>query len=393
VATQSIIDNFSTNPHHDFVAVSVQDSHAFCECDRCRTLIADAGGDKVKAYTRMYHDFLNATAARIERELPRNGSSVEKRLVFIAYSEVRAAPEVDLHPMLLPIIVERFYDTPVPVTFSDPGARIPAAVRAKGWYKTATTLFPKQQESQWCRDWWRNREQWSQHADAFGLHDWAHGRGYLIPNLFTGRISAFFQMVKLHNLVYVHQEAYPSWGFQGPSFYINSRVFWDPETHVSALWRRFCVDMFGPGADAMYGYFDSIEKLRAAYPGGEHKAKLFRWKNQLTLRNDDQRHYIKKAREHLDRAAELVQTEEQVQRFRLFDTCFRLTEMLIALADAETVTQADIDEVKAFAEANIIPNPMTLNRLTHETDKGVGGLRGQINAAIQQVAAGKTRND
>lgn len=385
-AEESILAYFTRNPTHDFIAVSVNDSHAFCECDRCLKLIAEVGGDKVKGYTRMYLKFLNALAVRVEARLPETGATPGKRIVYIVYSEVSGAPEEKLHPSILPVIVTKFYDIPLGMQFSDPKVRLSPDLLKLSWQEAVTQhLHPEQANDAWSRDFWARMDAFNRNANGFGHHFWHHGMGYLIPyNLFTGPASAYFQLARERNLQYVHMEAYPSFGMQGPVFYILARLFWDPGVDVAALWREFAVDMFGEeAAGHVVDYFTTLERLPSAYIG-KPKVKMGLFANQLLLQDDAQRELYRAARRHLDAARPKLRTDEQKKRFELFDKSFKLTEMLLALHSNREPSQADLQAIRDYTSQVILKDPMALY-----LGRGTDSVMANVNAAIGAVTQGR----
>jgi hypothetical protein len=114
--------------------------------------------------------------------------------------------------------------------------------------------------------------------------------------------------------------------------------------------------------------------------------KIQKWSNQFMLKGT-QPDTVRKARAHLDRAAGLAQTHEQKQRVTLFSKTFKLSEMLLEIANAEKVQQAKVDAVRKYVEETIVADRMTIcsnaavGQKTHVMD--------MINAALKTITAGK----
>ena len=52
-AEESALDFYRQNPQLEYLPFSIQDSHVFCQCDRCTAELEKHGGDKVQAYSNM----------------------------------------------------------------------------------------------------------------------------------------------------------------------------------------------------------------------------------------------------------------------------------------------------------------------------------------------------
>jgi hypothetical protein len=202
----------------------------------------------------------------------------------------------------------------------------------------------------------------------------------LIPRVCTGLVSESFKLFQKHDLIYTHTEGYPNWGLDGPKLYVHSKIWWDPQTDVRAVWRQFCDDMFGPAADPMYDYFMWLESLWISL-NKDTERKLNRWWSQFGT-NPEQRDVIARCRLMLDQATQLATTDEQKQRIGLFSKTFRLSEQLFALAAKEKVTRPEVDQVLEYAETVIKPDPLTIYRKDREGNYAYE----QIENAVWQLA-------
>jgi hypothetical protein len=336
-AEETAVSYFQEHPDHRYLAFSIQDSNVFCQCPRCAAISAgflakDPKGGALTASSQIYWKFMNALAARLEAKLP------DKLIVGLAYTSTREAPPFKLHPNLL--VVTNFHI---------------AEFLADG------ILKPGEQGVSPV-------DRWLSIAKHYGNHDWYQGNGYLLPRIYTGFWSQFLRHLKQSgkDTPFEHAEAYANWGMDGPKLYIVSRLWWNPDEDVDALWRQFCADMFGPAAETMRNYFSRLERLWTVLDNEEGpERKLKRWSTQFQTTAKD-RAELQACRALLDRGAMQAQTEEQAQRVRLFAKTFRLSADLCELAAAETVSAAKLAEVKRYFAEEIAPDTMTLFRLQRE---------------------------
>jgi len=222
---------------------------------------------------------------------------------------------------------------------------------------------------------------WLSRSSHIGHHDWAHGKGMLIPRINTQLTSTFFKLFKKHDLVFTHTECYPNWGLDGPKLFIHSRIWWDPEADVKALWQKFCDDMFGPASDEMHAYFMGQEDLWISLESMNER-KLNRYKNQFVT-NAEHRKAIAGLRANLDRAAAKAATPEQKKRIEQFSKTWRLSEMLFAMAAADKVTPQMQAEVVEYTKKVIQPDPLTIYRRRTKTNDYVDQV---VTRAVKTIA-------
>jgi len=134
----------------------------------------------------------------------------------------------------------------------------------------------------------------------------------------------------------MHAEAYPNWGFDGPKYYIMTRLWWDPRLDPEKLTSQFCDDMFCPAAPAMNAYFIQLEALwRQMDDIDGPKRKISVWYNQFAT-TPASRAMIAECHNLLVQAAASAQTDEQKKRIALFAKCFAFSESMFDLAEAPT---------------------------------------------------------
>jgi len=353
-AKETVKRYFRMNPGEEYLAFSVMDSHHICECPACTAFYETFKGkddDKIyreKAHSLLYWQFMNKLAEWMEKEVP------GKYIIGLAYGVTRFPPPFTLRPNI--IVFANFHI---------------AELEADGILKPAEdNLSPL--------------DRWLKLASNFGNHDWYHGNGFVLPRIYSSYWSQFLQHLqkKVKN-VFMHAEAYPNWGLDGPKYYILVRLWQDPSVDVKILLKQFCTDMFGPAAGPMEEYFTCLENLWITLDNKKGpERKLFQWSRQL-LTDEQDREEIKKCRKFLDDAASLAVTEEQKKRINLFSRTFRLTEYLVELDAATAVSRSRLEEIKKYVAENISVDPMTLYDNTAETMEKI----------IKSLTAGKKMVD
>jgi hypothetical protein len=171
-----------------------------------------------------------------------------------------------------------------------------------------------------------------------------------MPRIYSGFWSQFLQKLAAHMpSAYMHAEAYPNWGFDGPKYYVMARMWWDPQLDPKKLTSQLCDDMFGAAAPAMDAYFTQIEALWQQIDLTEGpRRKLDVWAGQFATTAPSQA-MITRCHDFLAQAAASAQTDEQKKRIALFAKCFAFSESLFDL-DAAPKDEARYDHAVALAK-------------------------------------------
>lgn len=346
-ALESMDDYFTANPDAPFIAFSVQDSHVHSDIDLATPEVQKLG--KTQGLSELYWRFLNDLALRANKKYP------DKKIVGIAYAQVRMPPSFKLHENIVPWLVWKLSDET-------------AAQAATSWVNIATSV---------------------------GIHDWAQGSGFLMPRIYTNKLKQAFLDMENMGLPFrfTHGEAYPNWGMDGPKLYIMAQIWWNPHVDVDKVLKQFTDDMFGPASDPMYNYFKTLEEFFLIANGNQER-KLDRYYFQFVLTSRT-KPLADKARVLLDQAVALAKTPEQKQRIDLFNKTFKLTEMFFKLANAP-YDQALADDIFTYAKDVIYPDTMTvyprgttmeakLKNITMATSQIKGGAKkiADLKAAIE----------
>ncbi|HVU37203.1 MAG TPA: DUF4838 domain-containing protein [Opitutales bacterium] len=300
-AKESITDYFQANPAAEYIAVSINDNYRWSESEKNQQIIdefkaKDPKGDyKLEATSDIYWRFMNQLAAWLAEKFP------SKMLVGLAYGPTRGVPAFKLAGNIVAFAVLHVAEPPEPMP-------------APGQLSFL--------------------DQWLAAAAHFSNHDWYEGDGYLLPRIYSDLWSQFLRSLSAReSSAYMHAEAYPNWGFDGPKIYVMAKMWWNPQADPRALTRQFCADMFGPAAQPMDAYFLELEALwmQLDYVDGPRR-KLNLWSNQFVT-TPVSRAMIQRCHDLLAQAGNLAQTDDQKKRVALFAQCFAFSESLFALAE------------------------------------------------------------
>lgn len=331
-AVYSAIQYFKANPSINYISFSVQDSYVYPaegKMGEYMKAYPDTKEGKKRGYTNAYIEFLNKLAASLQTALPANGIIEPKTIVYIAYGYVSYMPLVKLHPSILPISVYPLSATNRTLLLGDTGVL----------------------------------KKWSGVTNRIGNHDWAEGRGFIYPRIYTNLVAKYLQAIKRNGTTfeYAHLESYPNWSLDGPKYYFMSKLYWNPELKTDSLLRLFCMDMFGKASGDMMGYFKDLENLNLSM---DSDSKISRGINgyvtQLPLK-EYELSLVESARKFINKAYSRAKTAIQKKRILLFSDGFKISEGFFELYNSKNIGDDKINAFKSYLQNTVAGNPMMLN--------------------------------
>lgn len=354
-AVESATEFFREHQDIGYVAFSIQDAHVYSERDLASEVVAaqiaklGEKDGRVQGLSNLYWAWLNKVAERMEKTHP------DKKIVGLVYGSVRMPPPFKLHKNIIAWMVFKMSDIVIDQRFTDNLPYIKA---------------------------------WTDAASAVGHHDWSYGYGFLIPRIYTNYFQkTFLEFDKMGAPIRcAYAEAGPNWGLDGPKLYLMARLWVDPHTDVEAELKQFCNDMFGPAAGEMLTYFTLMEDLFCNHLNRRTEQKLFRWPRQFTEWTDKELEMLARARGLLDEVAKRTKPNSaEAKRIELFSKTLRLTEMLVAIGNAEKVSPTLLDNVRDYLREVIVPDPMTIHARGKREELGTL----IIEPILKQIARGK----
>ncbi|MEO6838215.1 MAG: DUF4838 domain-containing protein, partial [Ginsengibacter sp.] len=334
-AVYSAIKYFKQNPTINYISFSVQDSWIYPTEGKMGDYLKnyqDTKQGKFRGYTDAFIAFLNKLAEQLKIELPANGITDPKTIVYLVYGNVRVAPSIKLNPAILPITVYHLSDAIVDSIYIDNGA-----ISA-----------------------------WSKVTRRMGNHDWAEGRGFIYPRIYTKIVSNYVRRVQQEKMSfdYTHLEFYPNWSMDGPKYYFMSKIYWNPKVNADSLLTLFCNDMFGKAAKEMKNYFTAFENLNTLMNNDpKENRKIGAYNTQLSL-NVNELTLLQQARQSIDKANSFAGTDDQKKRIELFSNGFKISEGFFDIFNSKTVDTAKVNGLKDYLKNTVSGNQMMMNMAT-----------------------------
>ncbi len=322
IAAEMAREAFGRDPGLWCFSLSPNDGYGgWCECENCVALDPpEYRDDARRGKARRMLVFANAVAELLAQTHP------DRRVCFYAYAPT-VEPPTDLRAHRQVAVAIAHYgavgDNLRPI--ADPASpRNPRFIPLlAGWSQVTDQIFA--------------REYWTA----------------LVPEMDgIARVAAAWALAedipwyRDHNVIGFSSEALPIWGSCGLNFYLAAKLMWDADADVDALLDDYFTGMYGPAAEPMREYFETIRDLcRERYL----KRDLFG--------EDD----LTRLRALLDAAWAAAETDKQRARVQLTIDHFQYTQLVRQMAI--TADDAAIAALNGFVAEH--PDTLAFDQTMH----------------------------
>ena len=219
-------DFFKKNPEHwAWFSLGINDSGGWCGCDKCRALDVPRGQSRgFTIVTDRYLKFVKQVADVMLEEFP------DRKIGLIAYSTVVVPPvAIDKLPPNVVVLVTR--DS---FQYHDPEYLAADLKDDKRWLEVTNGNLYR--------------------YDYYSL-------SWLVPRYYPHRLAEDIRRMRDIGIKGIYSEDIPIWPTIGPSYYVVSKLWWNPDRDVDELIEEFHTTLFGPAAAPMARYWDRHEKI------------------------------------------------------------------------------------------------------------------------------------
>lgn len=235
------------------VSLEPDDGPGFCECEPCRALDdpnlrSRNGGEKRLGMASMSNRviyFTNKVMEGINKERPH-----AKAGLYAYFSHTETPTLVKPHPNLI------VAPTTMGAAYSD------------------LSKFLDDPDSSGNRNFKEVLEGWGSMTSALVTREYLSGGCWYGPVPILHVLQDRFKRYRDFRVEGIVNEVHPSWGPQSVMHYFLLRLQWNPDLDLEAELRRYCDDMYGPGSQAMYNYFMTLEKLSLEGPDYYYSARF-----------------------------------------------------------------------------------------------------------------------
>jgi len=278
------------------------------------TALGTMDTDGLFSLSNVFCDWLNKVAAGVEAQLGHHNF----HLGFLAYNDIRSAPDFDLHPSLVPYITRDLF----------------------GW--TADDLADHDR---------RLIEGWSARAAELGWWDYAWGTPIMVPRLYHRALQRGLQHLRDHNVTGVFVEMDQNWG-DGSKAALYGKLLWNVDVDVDAARDEWCLRTGGPAAaphlrafDRAWNDFWSTTMPATEYARGGKGLSYF-WYCDTDYLNHVTDALIDSSQTHLDTALELAETDAQRARIAILRRQHEYYRASVRSYDRTVARPATVGEAK-----------------------------------------------
>jgi len=219
-------DFYKNNPQHwAWFSLGINDGGGWCNCDPCRALDEPRGSYRGFAIrTDRYLKFVAQVASVMLEEFP------DRKICLLLYSTLFVPPATmdKLPPNVVGVITRDSFQ------YHDPEYLAEDLAHDKRWLEVLNGNLYR--------------------YDYFGF-------GSLTPRYYPHRLAEDIRRMRDIGVQGVLAEDITVWPMVGPSYYVASKLWWNPDRDVDKLINEFHATLFGPAAAPMARYWDRHEKV------------------------------------------------------------------------------------------------------------------------------------
>lgn len=244
VVFEKVKDALRKKPEANMIPITVQDNYVWCQCDKCREMIAAAGGANSVTALEFIGDLCDMTYEWFETE---EGKEYKKDLdyVYLAYHSGEVAPDSEKYHMNEHITV---------------------------WYAPIGMDFSSSVYTEENQNYLKTFQGWLKYDCGFTLwlYETNFSNNYMVPYDTFDSYRELCEYFAQYDLKYIYAQGQtnnlnPS-SWTSYKAYLNSKYYWNTQYNSAELKTRFFNGYFQEAAPYMLQWFDSmqmwVQKLR-----------------------------------------------------------------------------------------------------------------------------------
>jgi hypothetical protein len=245
-AAETVAQTFATEPARASFSLAINDTARFDQAEETRRIVEPLHYFRGRPdYSSLVFTFMNRVATEL-------GPRLDGRyLGGLAYFWCESPPGFALHPRVLPFV---------------------AADRSQ-YYEARFREEDLALMSRWG----------SSGATAFGLWDYAYGRGFVVPRQPLGALAEALREAWRRGARGYLAELEPHWGYDAFKAWMLTQLLWNPERATSELTTDFFHGYYGAAAAPMLKFFQRCEAQWQTQPGAASWLKFRQQEDQALL--------------------------------------------------------------------------------------------------------------
>ncbi len=225
---------------------------------------------------------------------------------------------------------------------------------------------------------------------AFGLWEYAYGRGFVVPRLYCRALAESIRAGWHYGARGYLAEVEPNWGFDAFKVWMLAQLMWEPDRRIEDLENDFYSGYYGAAARPMRRFFELCEESWMSQRGTPRWLKYYGQEDQALLFPVET---CGKLRRFLEAAATATETPEETIRVKETARAFDVTESYVrfdglrrALGNSRPDTLPSSD-----ALADSVSKFVRLRENVYQKMKTAS--LGEMPAMVASALAGVMRND
>jgi hypothetical protein len=211
---EQVREKMKAKPAPGYLTISVMDCPYSCQCPVCSASMKAMGGQA----SNLWYAFLNRVAKQCQQEFP------GLYITTYVYSNIRKPPTgMNIEPNIVVDNVIKSYN------FTD----------KKYWDGLMATIID-----------------FSSLGAKWVTHDWNFSG--VTPRIYSRQLASMLQWGAQNGMLgmYTEWSGNEYWYIDGANYWVLTQLLSDPYQDTDALWRQYCMDMFGSGWEPMYRFYD-----------------------------------------------------------------------------------------------------------------------------------------
>jgi hypothetical protein len=347
VAARAALSHFQANPESTSFSLSINDNALFDTTAETEAVVSPLRYFRGRPnYSNLVFGFMNRVAEKVFEEANawQTPDGKDRYLTALAYYWTEPAPEIPIHPRVMPVL------TSDRAQWHDPDYRAQDKALIKRWVDSG--------------------------AERIATWDYYFGAPYFYPRQFNRWIAKSLRFMADSGVDVFFSQLPAFWGLDGAKPWLGAQLLWDARQEAPDLLNEYYHAFFGPAAEPMRQFYEIAETHRDEREGMAEWIKLYKDESGIALFSSD---VLREMRTRLDDAAiALAPTAEEApervampeaglsagryaKRVQVVSRAFRLTELYAALdrsrqalvracLDGESSAMVE-DQLRAFLEA------------------------------------------
>ncbi len=227
-------------------------------------------------------------------------------------------------------------------------------------------------------------------VQAFGLWEYAYGRGFVVPRLYCRALAESIRAGWHFGARGYLAEVEPNWGFDAFKVWMLAQLMWEPDRRVEDLEHDFYSGYYGAAARPMRRFFELCEESWMSQRGTPRWLKYYEQEDQALLFPAETcgklRRFLEGAAAAAKTPGEAIRVKETARAFDVTEAYVRFDGLRRALGNSHQDTLPSPD-----ALADSVSKFVRLRENVYQkmTAASVGGMPAMVGSAL----AGVMRND